>query len=54
MLDTMGITDGSQGRAVPSRAQGRAFQITSEEARETIDVVAGMFLSLILLIIFVL
>ena len=50
---TLRITDGSQVRAPPPRAQGRAFQLTTEEAMVAPDVVAGMFLSLILLIIFV-
>ena len=51
---TLRIRDGSQGRAERSKAWGRAFQLTAEEARTSPDVVAGMFLSLILLIIFVL
>lgn len=51
-LATLRTTDGSQGRADPPRARVRAFQLTAEEARATPNVVSGMFLSLILLIIF--
>ena len=51
---TLRIIDGRQGRAEPPRAQGCAFQLTIKKARVTLDVVDGMFLSLILLIIYVL
>ena len=50
----MRITDGRPVRAEPPKAQGRAFQLTSEEARAAPDVVAGMFLSFISFIISVL
>ena len=48
------ITDGMQGKAEPPRSQVRSFQLTAEEARATLDMVDGMFLSLILLSIYVL
>ena len=51
---TLRIIDGSHGRADPLRAWGCAFQLTTEEARTTPDVVAGMFISFIFLIIYVL
>ena len=51
MPATQKISDRSQGRAAPLRAQGRAFQLMEEEARTTQDVAVGMFLSFILLII---
>ncbi|CAH1445284.1 unnamed protein product [Lactuca virosa] len=44
---TLRITDGRPVRAEPPKAQGRAFQLTAEEARAAPDVVAGMFLSFI-------
>ena len=49
MPATLRITDGSQGRAEPPKARGRAFQLTAEEAKTTPDVVAGMFLSFYLI-----
>ena len=42
---TLRNTDGIPVRAEPPKAQGRAFQLTAEEARAVPDVVAGMFLS---------
>ena len=41
-------------RAEPPKAQGRAFQLTAEEAKAAPDVAVGMFLSLISVIIYVL
>ena len=46
---TLRITVGGQGRDEPSRTKERAFQLTAEEAKTAPDVVAGMFLPLILL-----
>ena len=51
---TLRITDGRPGRAEPLKAQGRAFQVTAEEAMPASDVVADMFMSLILFIVYVL
>ena len=42
---TLRITDGRSDKKEPPKAQGRAFQLTAEEARAAPDVVAGMFLS---------
>ena len=50
----MRITDGRQGKVEPPRAQGRAFQITVEEASKSPGVVTCMFVSVILLIKFLL
>ncbi|CAH1431740.1 unnamed protein product [Lactuca virosa] len=41
---TLRIPDGRLVKAEPPKAQGRAFQLTAEEAREAPDVIAGMFL----------
>ena len=49
---TLNIKDGSQGRAEPPSARGRAFQLIAEEAKATPDVVTGIFPFLILLIMF--
>ena len=38
----------------PPKAQGRAFQLTAEEAKSAPDVVAGMFLFSVSVIVFVL
>ena len=40
---TLRIMGGGQGGAEPPRAQGRAFQLTTEEVREVLDASAGMF-----------
>ena len=42
-LATLRIIDRVQGRAEPTSARGRAFQLMAEEARTAPDVVAGMF-----------
>ena len=42
-LASLSITNERLGRAEPPRARGRAFQLTAEEARATLDVVTGMF-----------
>ena len=42
---TLRITDGRPVRTEPPKAQGRAFQLTAEEARAAPNVVAGTFLS---------
>ena len=54
MLTTLRITDGRPVRAEHPKTQGRAFRLTAEEAKATPDMVAGMFLSFISFIIFVL
>ena len=48
---TMRIGDGRPVKVEPSKAQGRAFQLTTEEAKSAPDVVAGMFLFFISFII---
>ena len=40
---TLRIIGGGQGGADPSRAQGRAFQLTAKEVRSEPDAAAGMF-----------
>ena len=39
---TKRITDGRHGKAEASRARGKAFQLTTEEARVTPNIVDGM------------
>lgn len=41
---TLHITDGLQGKVNASKAQGRAFQLTVEEARLAPNVIVGMCL----------
>ena len=48
------ITGGGQGGAELPRAQGRAFQLTTEEVRADPDAAAGMFPSCYLVICVVL
>ena len=50
---TLRIIDGRHGRVEPPRARGCAFELTFEEVRAAPNVVTGMFLSIILLIMFV-
>ena len=50
---TMRIRDGRPVKVEPPRAQGRAFQLTAEEAKATPDVVAGTFLFSVSVIVFV-
>ena len=42
---TLRITGGGQGGAEPPRAQGRVFQLVTEEVRAVPETAAGMFLS---------
>ena len=51
---TVRIGDGRPVKMEPPKAQGRAFQLTAEEAKEAPDVVAGMILFSILVNVFVL
>ena len=48
-LTTLQITDGHQGKDEVHVARSRAFQLTTEEACATLDVVTGMYLILIYL-----
>lgn len=51
---TLRIADGRPVKAESPKAQGHAFQLTTEEARAALDVGAGMFLSFTSFIISVL
>ena len=42
---TLRIANGRPVKAEPPKAQGHAFQLTAKEARATLNVVTGMFLS---------
>ena len=46
--------DRSQGKVEPLRDRGLVFHLTTEEAKTALDVVTGMFLFVILLILFML
>ena len=46
---TLRLTDGSQGRAEPPKAPGRAYQLVAEEIRTAPEVTAGMSFSYLLL-----